>query len=135
VTRLSQSDTCNKTASRKSTANTHSNNSTVTDKKPLASSSKPTRVSSNDNVFIAATDNPPESTKSKSSLSDADKVVGSKKPSLKSQSSIGSAIVEEDVEIQIQSETYREPTYGLSQQVSFVVLCAFISLRSKMVTK
>lgn len=62
-------------------------------------------------------------TSSKSILSDADKVVGSKKPLLKSQSSVGSytapsgystAAEEEVVEIQLQSETFKEP-FVLSQ--------------------
>lgn len=76
----------------------------------------------------------------RSSLSDADKVVGSKKPSLKSQSSIGSytagdsttnkrtLVNEEDVEIKIQGDNYQEPNTFLSQQVCYCLLLSNIAL-------
>ena len=83
-----------------------------------------------DSVFVSSTESatvPLKNNASRSSLSDADKVVGSKKPSLKSQSSIGSytetsskTLVNEDsVEIKIQSESFQAPSSFLSQQVCY----------------
>lgn len=66
-----------------------------------------------DSVFtteIPATNQVTISSAPKSILSDADKVVGSKKPSLKSQSSVGSFSADPDVvEVKLQSENFQEP--------------------------
>lgn len=79
---------------------------------------KKSQEDASDNVFttdvtVKSHAKVPE-TSTKSILSDAEKVVGSKKPSLKSQSSVGSfttdtAVIEEVVEAQLQSENFQEP--------------------------
>ena len=82
---------------------------TVNKKPPVPSASQKNAIV-NDDVFVAT--EVPQQESAKSSLSAADKVVGSKKPSLKSQSSIGSytageSNLSQDPDIKIESADFK----------------------------
>lgn len=107
-----QRKTDSKTSNDSEKPKTSKANGTI-DKAPNVNRKPPPAVSAshkkaivNDDVFVATEVAQLES--AKSILSAADKVVGSKKPSLKSQSSIGSFTTGEDPDIKIESADFKD---------------------------